>query len=143
MVVGERWTEEAGVLSEVPEFRSRSSHSGLWKGVRVLSDLQGEALAGSHAEGDRLYFTLYKTPQLLREDRPERNKSGLSQTSTWCGLVALLDQRTFFLGLRNVLAFYLCFLPSDISLFCVSERLSTYVVRHLFYFFSLFFHSIF
>lgn len=32
-----------------------------------------------------------------------------------------------------------CFLPSDISLFCVSERLSTYVVRHLFYFFLYFF----
>lgn len=106
-MAGERWTEEAGVLSEVPEVRSRSSHSGLWKGVSVLSDLQGEALAGSHAEGDRLYFTLYKTPQLPRKDRPERNKSGLSQTSTWRGLVALLDQTTFFLVLRNVLALYL------------------------------------
>lgn len=32
-----------------------------------------------------------------------------------------------------------CFLPSDISLFCVFGCLSTYVVRHLFYFFLYFF----
>lgn len=44
-MAGERWTEEAGVAgaggSEVLEFRrSRISHSGLGKGVRVPSCLQ-------------------------------------------------------------------------------------------------------
>lgn len=117
--LGRSGQRKQGGQSEVPELsRSCSSRSGLWKGVRVLSDLQrspGRVMC-RRAIGSTLPFLRHPSCSGRAGQRGTRvDCLGLPCSTAWW---PFQTRGLCFSLLRNALAPYLCFLPSDFSLLC-------------------------